>query len=173
MKRITMKHIKVYESWEDEFFSGGKKPGKEYKKPLEILSDAIMDAAVLFRNSPGIKNEDIALMLSETSRLLQNDPLKLTEILEKINSKRSGLEMISRILNNKGSGWSPEGVSKEGFIEIMKMSNVMISNPNGVSAALGLPVNAIYSMGVHLYFIGLAILDDDMFNYFKLCFGLA
>jgi hypothetical protein len=167
-----MKYIKVYESWEDDFFSGGKKPDKKYQKPAEILSDAIMDAALLFRNTGGSKNDDIALMLSETGRLLLNDPLKLTDILQKINSKRSELQAISGRLDDKSSNWSPKGISPEGFKEINKMSDVMITNPNGVSAALGLPVNSVYSMGLHLYFICLAILDDAMFDYFKMCFDL-
>jgi len=157
----------------DKFFKGGQKPSKKYQKPVSILEEAILDAALLFKNHEGEKNKDICLMLSETARLLVNDPIKLTQIFENLNSKSKELQVISRILNDKNSSWSPTGISPEGYTEISNLSHVMISSPEGVGDALGgIPANAIYSMGVQLYFIVLAILDDNMFNYFKKCYEI-
>jgi hypothetical protein len=165
-----MKHIKIFESFIDDIFPSGKGPKKEYAKSIEIISEALADAANdLLRGDA--KSKTLALMISDIARLLEYDPAELHRIFLLVQNESDSLRKISELTYGLDKDFIPDGLDSDGFFKFRDLFSVMLNQSEEVSNSLGIPARTIYTTGVLLYFLFISLFDMSMFNKINGFFG--
>ena len=164
-----MKHIHLFEGFLDDMFSKGQAPKSSYLPGLKRISHELLDAMAVELNKGNGDSQRLALIVSEISRLLIENPLKLDKIVNSIDE--DSMKKLSERTRDFPDNYVPEGYDAEGFRMYDALQGAFIGNPEGYSKFFSVPERVIYSLGVMLYYIFLSTLDESEFVKMESLFG--
>lgn len=133
----------------------------------EVLADTAKD---LIKGDE--KSKSLGLMISEISRMFENDPRELQRVFVLVDEEKKELEKISALTYNLTRDFIPKGLDKDGFIKFRDLFSVMMDNPEKIADAIGMTTRTIYTTGVFLYYLFLSLFDDVMFSKIKSYFNI-
>lgn len=138
---------------------------------LQKIAQALDDIAIRL-NGGSPESISLSALISRISFLLRNDPRELDLVFRNVSSLHDELGKVSHRSYGLTDDNVLPGFDAAGFKAFIKMFEVLMDNPNGVSSLFGVSPAVVRSLGLLLYYIYVSIFERPLFLKIQGFFGI-